>query len=101
MPLLHADENNFNELVMQSDKPVLLDFFATWCGPCKMLGSVLDEMSSNDNYTIVKVDIDQNPNLARDWDVISVPTMYVIKNGEKKEKLIGYQTKDILEQKLS
>ena len=67
----------------------------------QMLGSVLDEMSSNDNYTIVKVDIDQNPNLARDWDVISVPTMYVIKNGEKKEKLIGYQTKDILEQKLS
>ena len=101
MSLLHADENNFNELVMQSEKPVLLDFFATWCGPCKMLGTVLDEMSSNENFDIVKVDIDQNPNLARDWEVVSVPTMYIVKNGEKTEKLVGYQTKDLLEQKLS
>ena len=95
MAILQANDNNFDELVLQSDTPVLVDFFATWCGPCKMLSPILED------YTIVKVDIDENPYLVREWEVASVPTLFIVKNGEKKEKMIGFQPKEVLEKKLS
>ena len=91
MAILQANDSNFDELVLQSDKPVLVDFFATWCGPCKMLSPILEDMSKSSDYTIVKVDIDENPYLVREWEVASVPTLFIVKNGEKKEKMIGFQ----------
>lgn len=100
MAIFYAEENNFDQLVLHSEKPVLLDFFATWCGPCKMLGSVLEEMSSSERYDIVKVDIDRSPGLARRWNVTSVPTMYIVKDGKEQEKLLGFQPKFVLEKKL-
>ena len=101
MAILQANDNNFDELVLQSDKPVLVDFFATWCGPCKMLSPILEDMSKSSDYTIVKVDIDENPYLVREWEVASVPTLFIVKNGEKMEKMIGFQPKEVLEKKLS
>ena len=101
MAILQANDSNFDELVLQSDKPVLVDFFATWCGPCKMLSPILEDMSKSSDYTIVKVDIDENPYLVREWEVASVPTLFIVKNGEKKEKMIGFRPKEVLEKKLS
>ena len=101
MAILQANDSNFDELVLQSDKPVLVDFFATWCGPCKMLSPILEDMSKSSDYTIVKVDIDENPYLVREWEVAYVPTLFIVKNGEKKEKMIGFQPKEVLEKKLS
>ena len=101
MAILQANDSNFDELVLQSDKPVLVDFFATWCGPCKMLSPILEDMSKSSDYTIVKVDIDENPYLVREWEVASVPPLFIVKNGEKKEKMIGFQPKEVLEKKLS
>ena len=65
MAILQANDSNFDELVLQSDKPVLVDFFATWCGPCKMLSPILEDMSKSSDYTIVKEDIDENTYLVR------------------------------------
>ena len=80
MAILQANDSNFDELVLQSDKPVLVDFFATWCGPCKMLSPILEDMSKSSDYTIVKVDIYENPYLVREWEVASVPTLFIVKN---------------------
>ena len=80
---------------------VLADFFSSTCGPCKMLSPILEDMSKSSDYTIVKVDIDENPYLVREWEVASVPTLFIVKNGEKKEKMIGFQPKEVLEKKLS
>lgn len=98
--LIYAEEKNFDELVMQAQKPVLVDFFAAWCGPCRMLGKELEDMASDSSYTIVKVDIDRNPQLAEKWDVTSVPTMFIVEKGRVREKLSGFRPKEILRQKL-
>ena len=90
----------FDDLIT-SNIPVLVDFYAEWCGPCKMLSPILEDMSKSSDYTIVKVDIDENPYLVREWEVASVPTLFIVKNGEKKEKMIGFQPKEVLEKKLS
>ena len=77
--LKHANESNFNE--MTGKGLVLVDFFATWCGPCKMLGPVLEDMASDrDSIDIVKVDIDESMNLARQYGIMSVPTLVLFKD---------------------
>lgn len=86
MAILQANDSNFDELVLQSDKPVLVDFFATWCGPCKMLSPILEDMSKSSDYTIVKVDIDENPYLVREWEVASVPDAVYRQKRRKKGK---------------
>ena len=89
---------NFQEDVLNQEIPVLVDFFATWCGPCKMLAPVLEEL--NDEYgsrvKIVKIDIDKHIELARQFRVATVPTMMIFENGEAKETVIGYHTKEEL-----
>lgn len=88
------------ETTIQSDKLVLVDFFATWCGPCKMLGPVLEELSEElpDDRMIAKLDIDQNVDIARKYGVMSVPTMIVFKKGKALAKMVGLHPKeDVIE----
>lgn len=93
MEIIHADESNFNELI--SNGKVLVDFFATWCGPCKMLSPVLEEIASDRNDTrIIKVDVDECQNLAKQFGVMSIPTLILINNGKIEDKKIGFQSKE-------
>src|SRR5699024_7112574 len=101
MAVLHVKENEFQKKVMESSKPVLLDFFATWCGPCKMLGKVLEELGDEqDDFKIVKVDIDQNRDLTREWNISTVPSVFMIKDGEVKDSAVGFLPKAVLTQKM-
>ncbi|KNZ42586.1 thioredoxin [Acetobacterium bakii] len=97
------NENEFKELVIQSKGVVLVDFFATWCGPCKALTPILEEVATETKgkAEILKLDIDQNQSLAREYKVMSVPTMKIFKNGEPVETIVGLQTKSVLVEKLN
>lgn len=95
MSVLHGNQDNFNELISSGE--VLVDFFATWCGPCKMLSPVLEEMSSDrTDIKIVKIDVDENPDLARQYGVMSVPTLFLFQNGKQVSSQNGYMPKEEL-----
>ena len=80
---------------------VVVDFFATWCGPCKMLSPVIDELSGElENVNYVKVDIDQSMDLAQKFKIVSVPTLKVFKNGEEVDTLMGFMPKEVLKSKV-
>ncbi len=83
MSVIHATNKNFNEIVLGSDIPVLVDFFATWCGPCRMIAPILEEIATeHPEYKIVKIDVDEEPDLASRFGIMSIPTLLVFKNGE-------------------
>ena len=89
MSLIHVTKDNFAE-VKASDKPVLLDFFATWCGPCRMIAPFIEQIANeHPEYVIGKVDVDEDPELARAFGVMSIPTIVVMKNGEVVKQNIG------------
>lgn len=93
------DKQGFNENVTSSKGAVLVDFFAEWCGPCKMLAPSLDELSE-EGYTIYSVDIDKNPELAAEYGVMSIPTLIFFKDGEKMDRIVGLTAKSALKDKL-
>ena len=85
----------FEEKVLEADKPVLVDFYADWCGPCKMMIPVLDELSAEkaDELTIYKINVDENPDIARQYKVMSIPTMILFKDGQDVKTVMGAMTK--------
>ncbi|MET0233451.1 MAG: thioredoxin [Kibdelosporangium sp.] len=91
-------DNSFTEDVLQSDKPVLVDFWATWCGPCRMVAPVLEEIAAEhaEKITVAKLDIDANPGIARDYQIMSVPTMIVFQGGRPVKQIVGAKPKAAL-----
>lgn len=93
--------SDFKEII-SSDKPTLVDFFATWCGPCKMQAPILEELKKKvgDDATIVKIDVDRNPDLSAEYQIRSVPTLIIFKNGMPQWRASGLQQLELLEEKL-
>lgn len=88
---LTIKSDNFDELVMKSDKPVLLDFWAVWCGPCRMVAPTIDKLAEDykDRAVIGKVNVDEENDLAEQFRVMSIPTIYILKSGQVVERMIG------------
>ena len=95
MEIIHANQENFNETI--NGKTVILDFYATWCGPCKMLSAVIEELASDRaDGTIVKIDVDESEELAKQYGVMSVPTLVMLEDGKEIKKNIGFMSKQEL-----
>ena len=97
-----ATESNFNDQVLQSPQPVLVDFWAEWCGPCKMIAPVLDELATEygGKVKIAKVNIDEHQNLAAQYRVTAIPTLLVFKGGQVVEQMVGAKSKRDLKSSL-
>lgn len=100
---LEITDSNFDELVRKSDKPVMIDFWAVWCGPCKMIAPVVEEMSNEygERAVIGKLDVDNNPNVSVEFGIRSIPTILFFKNGEVVDRQVGVVPKNVLAQKLN
>ena len=97
MSLINITNENFETEVMKSDRPVLLDFWATWCGPCQMIAPIVHEIAEeNPNIKVGKVNVDDEPELAEKYGIMSIPSIFVFKDGQVAEKKIGLTTKNDL-----
>ena len=99
MSLINIKDDEFEKAVLDQDGLVLVDFWAEWCGPCKQIGPLLEEMAHNEELSlrVVKINIDENPIVATDYGIRSIPTMLLFSNGELKDKKIGALPKSELE----
>ena len=94
MSVIHVNNNNFEALVLNSDKPVLVDFYADWCGPCRMLAPSLEEIAQeHPEYVIAKINVDENPELANQYGVMSIPALFVLENGKIINQSLGVKPK--------
>lgn len=95
MNVLKITSQNYEEEVLKSDKPVIIDFYADWCGPCKMMSPIIDEIAEEKAETIKvgKVNVDEEPDLATKYGVMSIPTIFIIENGRVKNTFVGVTSK--------
>ena len=95
MSIIHVTTENFEESVLKNDKTVILDFYADWCGPCRMLAPVLEKIAAErDDVAVAKANVDDYPELAQAYGVTSIPALFVIKNGEVSNQGVGFMPKD-------
>lgn len=95
MAVIHINKDNFEKEVLKSEVPVLVDFWATWCGPCQMVGPIIEELGEEvKDKKICKVDVDANQEIAREFKVMSIPTIAVFKNGQIEKREVGAKSKE-------
>ena len=101
MAIVEINNVNFNSEVLESDKKVLVDFWAPWCGPCRMVSPIVDEIAGeSDNVKVCKINIDEQPQLASQYGVMSIPTLMVFENGDVVDKAVGARNKAFILQML-
>lgn len=102
MAVEKVTRDSFEQSVLKSDKPVLVDFYADWCGPCKMLSPVVEQIAEeSDAYRVCKVNVDEAMDIAAEYGVVSIPTLVVFKNGEASARTVGVQPKQAILQMLN
>ena len=92
--VIEINNENFEQEVLKSNKTVLIDFYAEWCGPCQMLSPIVEQVAQeNDNIKVVKINVDENPNLASEFGIKAIPTLVIIKNGKEANRAVGMLSK--------
>ncbi|MFN4234468.1 MAG: thioredoxin [Bacteroidia bacterium] len=99
---LELTDSNFEELVLKSDKPVLVDFWAVWCGPCRMVAPIVEELAKDyeGRAVVGKLDVDNNPNVSAQFGIRNIPTLLIFKNGQVVDKQVGAVPKSVLAAKI-
>ena len=97
-----VDDSSFDQIVLQAETPVLVDFWAAWCAPCQMVAPIVDELAEeySGRINFAKVDVDQNPKIATRYGIMSIPTLLIFKKGQPVSHIVGYRPKEELKQSL-
>lgn len=94
MSVLTITKENFDELVIRSEKPVLIDFWASWCGPCRMMAPIVDEIAEErEDIVVGKINVDEEPEIATEYGIMSIPTLFLFKGGEIAQQIVGVRPK--------
>ena len=94
MKVINGNKENFNKEVLESLNPVLVDFNATWCGPCRMLGPILDNIANEDIIKVVSIDVDENEELSASYGISSIPCLILFKDGKEFDRVVGFRNKE-------
>lgn len=99
---IQLTDQNFEQEVLKSEKPVLVDFWAAWCGPCQMMGPIINELAEEvkEKYKVGKLNVDENRETASKYGVMSIPTLIIFKDGKEVKQLVGVQSKEVLKSEL-